>query len=54
MPCFHQADTGSNSPLIEVLLPVGHDQMIAGFLNSAGLTPEAPIEETLFYRRMSR
>lgn len=44
-----------DSLLIEILLLVGHYQMIAGFLNSAGLTLEAPIEKTLqaFYRRIS-
>jgi len=41
--------------LIEILMLIGHYQMIAGFLNSAGLALEAPTEETLqaFYRRIS-
>jgi alkylhydroperoxidase family enzyme len=41
--------------LIEVMMLVGHYIMIAGFLNSAGLVLEPPIEERLqaFHRRMN-
>ncbi len=41
--------------LIEVTLLVGHYRMLAGFLSSAGLALEAPIEERLqsFFRRVT-
>jgi 4-carboxymuconolactone decarboxylase len=40
--------------MIEIVLLIGHYQMIAGFLNSAGLQLEASIEEQLqaFYQRV--
>lgn len=37
----------SKALLVEVLVLIGHYQMIAGFLNSAGLTLEPAIEEKL-------
>lgn len=41
--------------LVEVTILIGHYQMIAGFLNSAGLVLEAPIEEKLqaLHRRLA-
>lgn len=44
----------SEARLVEVLLLVGHYVMIAGFLNSAGLALEPPVEATLqaFHARL--
>lgn len=44
----------SEKLLIEITILVGHYEMIAAFLNSAGLQLEAPIEQKLqeFYRRV--
>lgn len=41
--------------MIEVVLLIGHYQMIAGFLNTSGLRLEPPIEATLqaFYQRVA-
>lgn len=48
------ANVFSEKELIELLLLVGHYEMIAGFLNSAGLALEPVIEAELqaFYRRL--
>lgn len=45
----------SEKLLIEITILVGHYEMIAGFLNSAGLQLEAPIEQKLqaFYQRIT-
>ncbi len=44
------------SRLVEIVMLVGHYRMLAGFLNSAGLALEAPIEEKLaaFHRRIAQ
>lgn len=43
------------SQLVEIVLLVGHYRMLAGFLNTAGLALEAPVEEQLaaFHRRIT-
>lgn len=40
--------------LVEIVILIGHYEMIAGFLNTAGIALEAPIEENLqaFHRRL--
>lgn len=49
------AETLDERLRIEVTMLVGHYQMVAGFLNSAGLRLEPPLEENLqaFYRRLA-
>jgi alkylhydroperoxidase family enzyme len=44
----------SDKELVELTLLIGHYQMIAGFLNSAGLVLEPPVEAVLqaFYQRV--
>lgn len=48
------AGTYSKSLLVEIVVLIGHYQMIAGFLNSAGIILEPDIEEKLqaFHRRV--
>jgi 4-carboxymuconolactone decarboxylase len=50
------AERHSESALIEILLLIGHYEMIAGFLNSAGLVLEPSKEEKLraFHQLISR
>lgn len=49
------AERHDRKALIEILLLIGHYRMLAGFLNTAGLRLEAPVEERLaaFHRRLA-
>ena len=45
----------NEAEVIEILMLVGHYRMLAGFLNSAGLQLEAPVEKCLadFWQRVA-
>ena len=49
------AEHFDHARLIEIVMLIGHYRMLAGFLNSAGLALEPPIEERLaaFHRRVA-